>query len=271
MSLGGLFGGGGGAPRLTVPAANRAHTPGFSLRSSFDATTGKSDTYLTRLGSPAQSAFSDRFPRILGDIDTVRGTIAPGFSLIRKARADAVENARRRSLGNLRDNLTRRRIAGSSFAGDALARAEAEFAQAGAQQQAQAFLDEFNANVQVLNQESATIADALNRELQELGIASGMAQNFLSQFLQQDRAQAALTAQAQANEGALGGSLLGLGLSALVSPISGGSLLGAGLGSLGFPVIGGATGGAATSSPRFFAGGGLPGIFGQAGTPIVAN
>jgi hypothetical protein len=132
-------------------------------------------TSFERRGSPAQLAQAERFPRVLGDIDRLRGLVTPGFSQIREARLRQVEGARSRAIGSLRENLARRRVLGSSFGEDALARVEAEFGEIKSRQEAQSFLEEMAGTVSLIETETAQIENVLNREHQELGLATNFA------------------------------------------------------------------------------------------------
>lgn len=85
-----------------------------------------------------QRSFGD----LSGELAALRGSVAPGFSDLRKSRLQAVENARLNAIGNLRDNLARRKVLGSSFGQDAITRAEAEFGQVQDRVEAETFLQE---------------------------------------------------------------------------------------------------------------------------------
>jgi len=220
-SISGLFGGGGSvADSIPITSSLTTISPGLSLRS-FRSSGSGFRSELTRTGSQAQTAEEERFPRILGDLDTLRGTLTPGFSSLRAARSAQIGNARNQALGNLRQSLSRRRVLGSSFGEQALISAEREFAEAQAASDAQSFLEELDANQRVLAFESAQINDALNRELSQLGIASGQAAQLASLNAQVSQFAANLRAQESSARGSGLGSLLGLGLSAAFSPLGG--------------------------------------------------
>lgn len=86
------------------------------------------------------SSLSNVFLNQANDLSGLRGQVTPGLSRLtteavsalnarRGSITDQLNNVRRKTIGDLRDNLSRRRIAGSSFAADAVARNEAEFLQ----------------------------------------------------------------------------------------------------------------------------------------------
>ena len=167
-----LFGGSKGGGAATISSFS-ASTPAYSLSGSVDAAGNSLGGTLTRLGSAPQNAFDSRFPRLMGDLDTLRGTLTPGFSQLREVAGNEVSKARTQGIGNLRESLARRRVLGSSFGEDALARAEAEFGDLAARTQTASFLAELDANMKVLGFEFEQIGQALQREFQEIGLAAG--------------------------------------------------------------------------------------------------
>lgn len=172
----------------------------------------RKEVFLENLGSPGQEAFGVRFPRLLSDVDVLRGTLTPGFSQVRKARLAAVDRAREAALGNLRDSLARRRVLGSSFGEAALASAEREFGEAAAAAEAQSFLEELDANLKVLAFEQSQIADALNRELAEVNLAGSFGQSMAQMFNNNAQFLAQMNAQEALAAGQGTGNLFGLGV-----------------------------------------------------------
>lgn len=74
--------------------------------------------------SRTDSGFLDASRQNLDDLRANRARFGEGFSEFRQARLQEVENARARTVGNLRSQLGRRGILGASFAGDAITRTE---------------------------------------------------------------------------------------------------------------------------------------------------
>ncbi len=234
--LGGLFGGGGGGGQPQLKNVNIT-SPGFRLTSRGDGDT--LNTTLRRTGSPAQSRFDTRLPRILGDVDTLRGTIRPGFSDLRASRLNAIQQGRSRALSNIRGAFSDRRLSGSSFAAGSIANAEREFAQAEGDALSQSFLEELQANVNILNQEFSILGTDLDREFAELGLAAGTGVS-IAQILSSN-AQSFLQSQAsqQAAAGGFLGSAANLGLASVsrggpfaTSAAQGGGLVGGSFGGL---------------------------------------
>ena len=144
----GLFGGTGG------PAIR---TPTFTFR----------DGVLTR----TNSEFLDAQRQTLSDLRANRARFGEGFSEFRRARLQEVENARARTVGNLRSQLGRRGILGASFAGDAITRTELDFQQQADKVSADVDVAEFEFNLKNLAQESQIAQANLSRELEELGLS----------------------------------------------------------------------------------------------------
>ena len=83
--------------------------------------------------SPTDSRRADLVSNMqlgLGDyanqLGSLREQLTPGFGALTQARVDRLEHQKSKAVGDLRENLARRRIGGSSFAGDAEARVARE-------------------------------------------------------------------------------------------------------------------------------------------------
>lgn len=105
----------------------------------------------------------------------LRASVAPGVSALRASRLGEVDAARSVAIGNLRDNLARRRIQGSSFGQDALIRAEAEFAGERDRVAAESFMAELEATQQFINQEFALRRSEFQTGLDELNLHADIA------------------------------------------------------------------------------------------------
>jgi hypothetical protein len=218
--FGSLFG--GGDKPAPIPQRFAASTPAFNLSSLVDPTTGAVSTSFERRGSAAQLAQAERFPRVLGDIDRLRGLVTPGFSQMREGRLRQVESARSRAIGSLRENLSRRRVLGSSFGEDALARVEAEFGEIKSRQEAQSFLEEMATTTQLIQIETEQINTVLGREFQELGLSANFSLGISDLVSQNARFAQELASKEAAARGAFAGKTLGT-----LGAIAGGALGGA--------------------------------------------
>lgn len=139
----------------------------------------------------------------------LREKVAPGFSAFRDARLAEVEGARTRAVGNLRDNLARRRVLGSSFGNDALVRAESEFAKEKERVQAESFLSELDATNQLIGQEFEARRGEFQTHLDELNLEASIATSLASGASQQLAANARLKAQLDAQSAAGAGKFFG--------------------------------------------------------------
>jgi hypothetical protein len=129
--MGSLFSKGAETPKTTVVGVDAGGiTAGLNKRASGGVFGKKSKAIGVETSAERQGLVGDiaaTFPEqaaILGDL---RARLAPGISDLRSSRIAALEGNRRRTLGNLRENLSRRKVLGSSFAQDTLARADLEF------------------------------------------------------------------------------------------------------------------------------------------------
>lgn len=190
---------------------------------------------------------SATFGQQAGLLAGLRARVAPGASDLRAARLAEVENARQSAVGNLRENLARRRVLGSSFAGDALNRAELQFGQEKDKVAAESFMQELDLTHKLIGEEFDARRGQFQTKLGEMNIQADLATKLSSdatnvmtasaqlraQLAAQEAStraqlgisQAQLDAQAQAGAGSLLGTVLGLGTGG--GSTVGGSLIGA--------------------------------------------
>lgn len=169
----------------------------------------------------------------VGQLGRQQARLAPGFSDLRKAGLAQLDNSRTRTIGDLRDDLARRRVLGSSFANDTITRAESEFGQQRAQFEAQTLMQEIDATVNLINQQSQISLTAISQDiaaqasLADIGasLVTGVQSNLTA--LAQTNAQIA-AANASANAQGIGafiqpavdafGSAVGNGLESFFAP-----------------------------------------------------
>lgn len=119
----------------------------------------------------------------------------------------------RRTVGNLRENLARRRVLGSSFASDAIGRTDAEFAKQRGESLAVAKLKELDVATRLTQAQAVARRNATNVRLNELNLKAQLAANF------QANLQAAFT-QSQATQQQLAVGILeslGQGIGAIAA------------------------------------------------------
>lgn len=191
-------------------------TPGMSA----DATRNNvsltpSDTrnnLFTNLGNIFQTQASD--------LGAVRDQTSGAFGAMAQAGRDAFANKSRQAIGNLRENLTRRRVMGSSFASDALARTEREFAQGEAQFLAETKAKELEMQTNLINQQAQAAAQEFTTQLNQMNIdaqlAASLTGNMNSILASLAQAEAGIRADAQTSGASAAGDLLGLGAGLLM-------------------------------------------------------
>lgn len=121
------------------------------------------------------------------DIEQQRGTVAPGYSNFRQAALQRLDDSRLRALSNLRDNMARRGVLGSSFGEDALNRQQLEYEREAERINTEAYLKEIELTNQLSQQQYAAGVSAFETGLNELNFQSelaakltGQADDFLS-------------------------------------------------------------------------------------------
>jgi hypothetical protein len=146
----------------------------------------------------------------------LRSRIQPGFSDLRASRLKEIEDARTAAIGNLRENMARRRVQGSSFGQDALARAELEFGQAREKTAAESMLQELEASNQLIQQEFAARRGQFETGLNDLNLQADVATKLAAGATQQLGANARLESELNAKEQAGKGKFFG----DLVKPVA---------------------------------------------------
>lgn len=147
----------------------------------------------------------------------LRDRVTPGFSDLRTSRLQQIEDARKAAIGNLRENMARRRVLGSSFGQDALTRAELEFGRAKESTAAESFLQELDATNQLVQQEFQARRGAFEAGLNDLNLQADVATKLAAGASAQLGANARLEAELAAKEAAGKGKFFGENV---ISPIS---------------------------------------------------
>ena len=148
-------------------------TPAFKIGIN-NAGGGLGQAYARRQMTPGLAALKSRFGPILAGYRKAEGLVNPGAGAL----TQYARNQGLKSIGDLRASLARRKVLGSSFANDALARANAEVTQSSNL----ATLQEIDAYTKILNQEYTTIQTELARDLSESKFAFGVQQGLLDIF-----------------------------------------------------------------------------------------
>ena len=114
------------------------------------------------------------------DLRSVRSEVRPGFGRFTDAALRAVANARSRAKGDIKNQLARRRLLGSSFGADAITRSEREFAELENRTAAAATIQETALTARLIDQEFRSAISEIDVELRQLGLASNFASSLLA-------------------------------------------------------------------------------------------
>lgn len=238
-----LFGGKKGEAQSGLSSFAPAGINAGGLRSSFGPNGISIGADANRMG------LVDSIARGFGDqadlLGGLRASVTPGVSDLRAARLGEIENARSSAIGNLRENLQRRRVLGSSFGQDTISRAESEFAGQREQVAAESFLQELDLSTQLIDQEFKARRAQFQTGLDELNLEADLAAKLSGAATTQLGANARALAELNAKEAAGSGKFFGQ----MFEPVAkaAGNLFKDG----GFPGFSGGTfyGGSASSAP----------------------
>lgn len=212
--MSGLFGG----PGRKLKRFRPVNISSGGLNATFDQV-GKNQFNLNLgRGEGAQSAITD-LSRGLADrsaaFGELRGRVAPGFGELTRGRVQAIRDAGRRTVGNLRNRLRQRRVLGSSFAENQIAGVEEQFSRAEAEERATGTISEIGLTGDLIEREfsgaieaAAALLDQFNFES---SVASGLQQSGTNALLSVAQARAALRAQRDEGIGSLIGTISGSG------------------------------------------------------------
>lgn len=176
----------------------------------------------TATRSPQLQSLIDQISGINTDTADQLGSLlpilGPGYGAITDARVNAIRDKATSSISDLRDNLSRRRILGSSFAQDSLGRVQSEFAKAEGEAKAQSFLEELDATTKLITQRGALLSAAAEKQLSQLNLDFQQASNLINGTQQ----VLASNAQALADIAVANASGAGAGNAGIVKSVSSG-------------------------------------------------
>lgn len=118
-------------------------------------------------------------------------TVGPAVNRLTEARQQILDAERSRTMGNVREQLGRRRVLGSSFGADAMARTGAEFGMQQAEAEAEGELQALQTETDLLNQAFQSEIQGVQTELDQLNVDAQVGQNIAGMLtgLNQDVAQ----------------------------------------------------------------------------------
>lgn len=205
-----LFGG-GKTPQVTptLPSFNAGGLSGsVGSNGSASVTAGPERTALV-------GGLSNTYATLGNEYGNLRGTVAPGFNDLLNARLTDINNQAHQAVGDLRQNLSSRRILGSSFGNDTIARTQLAASQLRDKTIADNFLQSLDANQKLLTQQYTAYANQFNSGLTELNLEADVASKLAGQgadiLNKTAQMNADLEAKSQAGAGQFLGTLIGTG------------------------------------------------------------
>ena len=168
-----------------------------------------------------------------GELEALQGRLEPGFGQLTTTTRDVFGEARRRlegqqtqTIGDLRSNLARRRVLGSSFADDAVARRDLDFENefrrldvAENQALAQNFLQEIEGTVNLVNQRFEILTGTLGTEIAQANFETETATRIASGTSASLAQLAALLTDLAVQNASGSGEFLGTFLGPIVSGV----------------------------------------------------
>lgn len=188
----GFFGSKALSPSLpTFRPSPNIRTPAFNLTS-----TAGGDVSLERLAAP------QRFTGILEELEAVKAEVKPGFGRFTESVRAEFSRLRDRTLGNARDALTRRRVAGANFATNQLAQLDAAITERESKATAGALLQELATTTELIDASFKTQLADFNLDLEELKLSTGVSNTIITALSEQAVIDKQLAAQAIEGTGA---------------------------------------------------------------------
>jgi len=169
--IGKLFGKSSGEKALANFKPVSFTSPGLS--GTFD-----NNRFTLRRGGEAGAALGD-IRRLsaeqAGEFRGLRDRVKPGFGELTRTRIDAIRSAGKRTIGNLREELGKRRVLGSTFASREIASEEARFGQIEEQSRAESFLQELALTGELIREEFSSALGGIETILNQLNLESSIA------------------------------------------------------------------------------------------------
>ena len=212
----GLFGGKSKAEKIL----RRFQPTGFTapgLTGRFDK--AANEFTLTRTGEGAQTiadlrtAFEGRAAEFRG----LRSDVRPGFGRLTQARVEAIRAAGQRTVGNLREELAKRRVLGSTFASREIASVESEFGRQEEFARAESFLQELGLTGELIKDEFSSLISGFETILGQFNFETGLAANLATNASAQLNANLTAQAEARSIQQAVGEDFLGTALGFIFS------------------------------------------------------
>ena len=145
------------------------------LRGSFDKESNIFGVRRTGEGERALTELRGGFEELAGEIGGLREDVRPGFGRLTRSRIEAIRGAGQRAVGNLREELGKRRVLGSTFATREVASTEAEFGRMEEEARAESFLQELDLTRQLIGEQFQASISGAAAVLNQLNFETGLA------------------------------------------------------------------------------------------------
>ncbi len=168
----------------------------------------------------AVRSLSSAFGQKADEFASLRSEVRPGFGRLTKSRLQGLEDERRRRIGDVSQELSRRRILGSNFARDELSREDLAFTREKDRIRSESYLSELAASVDLVGQEydaraleHQTTLDEMNLEANvALSLATGAQQVYGNLKGQAMQLEAEAKQQSSGGINSLVGNIIGAGV-----------------------------------------------------------
>ena len=148
---------------------------GGGLSGGFNKDSNKFELTRNAEGNTAVAGLTESFEARKSAFAGLKSRVAPGFGEVTRTTVDAIRRAGSRTVGNLREELSKRRVAGSSFAQREIAGVEAQFGELEAKTRAESKLQELGVTIELTNQETAAATEGATALLKQLNIEGSLA------------------------------------------------------------------------------------------------
>jgi hypothetical protein len=139
---------------------------------------------VTVQSSPERQGLVNQLASVFGgqanQLGLIRGQLTAGRGALTEARLAQLDAGERAALGDLRTNLSRRRVLGSSFANDQQAAIQEQFGRARAEEAAQGLLETYGLDADLLTKQTAAAASQFQTKINELNLQTSVASSILS-------------------------------------------------------------------------------------------
>jgi hypothetical protein len=163
-----------GSPQTSSPLRLKAGGLGSTIKN------GRLTVKSNKAREGLISGISDLFRSQANTYGNIRGLVSPGFGALTKARVGTLENRGASRLSNLRDNLAKRRVLGSSFGQGQIQSEQRQLDQDIAEVRARSMLEELDLTTGLIEKQYTSDIAAVETILGELNLQAQFGQSLLT-------------------------------------------------------------------------------------------